>query len=384
MPYYVSRGSVPKKRHIVHRSASGALLHEEHISRHGFSDIYSNAYHIYPPTRVTRMGTFRGLELLAKANGVHRHHHLKTFAFEPRSDFVDGREPLLFNADCVISTVHAASNTERFYRNGNADEMLFVKSGHGTLRSPFGALAFAEGDYLVIPGGTLYQLELAALPAELLVLESYGLVETPKHYRNAHGQLLEHAPFCERDLRVPQWEEPHDETGEFEIVVKTRGGWQQMFVKHHPFDIVGWDGYYYPWAFNIREFAPIVGKVHLPPPIHQTFQAPGLVVCSFCPRLFDFHEAAIPAPYNHSNVDSDEVLYYFEGDFMSRRGISPGSITLHPAGLPHGPHPGLYEGSIGKKETLEYAVMIDTFRPLQVAQRALAVDDENYPYSWLD
>ncbi|MCA9522704.1 MAG: homogentisate 1,2-dioxygenase [Myxococcales bacterium] len=384
MPYYVSRGSVPKKRHIVHRSPSGALFHEEHISRHGFSDIYTNAYHIHPPTRVTRLGGFDPQQIVRKGEALHRHHHLKTFQFAAQSDFISGRQALLFNSDCLISTVHPVSNTERFYRNAHADEMFFVRRGQGTLVSPMGRLAFQAGDYLVIPGGTLFQLYFEGLPAELLVLEANGLIETPRRYRNAHGQLLEHAPFCERDLRVPEWMEPIDARGEFEIVVKTRDGWQTMFVQHHPFDLVGWDGYYYPWAFDIREFAPIVGKVHQPPPVHQTFQAPGLVVCSFCPRLFDFHEEAIPAPYNHSNVDSDEVLYYFEGDFMSRRGISPGSITLHPAGLPHGPHPGLYEGSIGKKETREYAVMIDTFRPLHVAQTAMQVDDARYPYSWLE
>ncbi|MEJ2538205.1 MAG: homogentisate 1,2-dioxygenase, partial [Calditrichia bacterium] len=254
----------------------------------------------------------------------------------------------------------------------------------GTLHSIFGKLEFGSGDYIVIPRGVLHKLELKGKDHRFLIIESAGMIEPPNRYRNEYGQLLEHAPYCERDFRVPEFVDPVDQEGDFRFLLKLSNGIQEYNFAQHPFDIVGWDGFYYPWIFNIRDFMPIVGKIHQPPPVHQTFQAPGFVICSFCPRLFDFHELSIPTPYNHSNVDSDEVLYYYEGEFMSRKGISEGSVTIHPYGIAHGPHPGKYEGSIGMKKTDEYAVMLDTFRPLQIGKDALEVDDPKYPYSWLE
>ena len=384
MPFYVRHGSLPSKRHIQHRSPKGDLYHEEHISREGFSDVYSNLHHLRPPTRVAEVGAFVPLSLKAAEDRTHRHRHLETFRFEPKGNYLNGRRAIAFNNDVAMFTAAPAEQGDFFYRNGVSDEVIFIHHGSGTLKSYFGNLKFAPGDYIVIPRGILYQMRFDKLDGvRLLVMESAGPVEPPKRYRNEYGQLLEHAPFCERDFRVPEWTEPVDQEGKFPFLLRTTDGIQHYQLAHHPFDVVGWDGFYYPWIFNIRDFMPITGKVHMPPPIHQTFQAPGYVICSFCPRLYDYHEQAIPAPYNHSNVDSDEVLYYVEGDFMSRTGVSEGSVTIHPYGLAHGPQPGKYEGSIGKKGTDEYAVMLDTFRPLIPAQDALAVDDPKYPYSWL-
>lgn len=384
MPFYVKQGEVPDKRHIALRDDHGHLLHEELVSRNGFSDTYSNAYHLRPPTRVRAMGAFKPLQLVEKQDPTHRHHHLRTTNFSPRGNWIFDRNYLFFNADCVVSVCHPAENTELFYRNGHADEVLFVQEGSGRALSQFGELPLRQGDYLVVPGGTMLSLQFERFPVRLFVVEANGIVEPPRRYRNRHGQFMEHAPFCERDITAPSLVDPVDDQADFEAVIKTRSGWQALTLAHHPFDCVGWDGFYFPYTFNIRDFMPIVGKVHQPPPVHQTFEGPGFVICSFCPRLFDFHEQAIPAPYNHSNVDSDELLYYVEGEFMSRRGISPGSITLHPSGLPHGPQPGLYEASIGKRETQEFAVMFDTFAPLKITETAMAVDDETYPYSWLE
>ncbi len=384
MPFYVCQGNVPPKRHIQHRSPEGALYHEENISREGFSDVYSNLYHLRPPTRIAAVGKFSGLELKAAEDRIHRHRHLETFNYPAGGNFVSGRRAIAFNSDVALYVARPNEPADFFYRNGMFDEVIFVHRGEGTLTSYFGKLPFGPGDYIVVPRGILFKLELTGEDNRLLIIESAGPVETPNHYRNEYGQLLEHAPFCERDFRTPEFTEPVDQEGKFRWLLRTADGLQEYFFAQHPFDVVGWDGYYYPWIFNIRDFMPITGKIHLPPPIHQTFQAPGYVICSFCPRLFDYHEQAIPAPYNHHNVDSDEVLYYVEGDFMSRTGVSEGSITIHPYGLAHGPQPGKYEGSIGKKATDEYAVMIDTFKPLIIAQDALLVDDPGYPLSWLE
>ncbi len=282
-----------------------------------------------------------------------------------------------------MATTSPVKNTDFFYKNGIADEILFIHQGHGLLESMFGKLNFSEGDYIVIPRSVIYTMSFESENNRLLVIESRGAFRTPKRYRNNHGQLLEHAPFCERDFKVPEFTDPVNKEGEFKIFLRLESGIQPFVLAHHPFDLVGWDGYYYPWIFNINDFMPITGKVHQPPPVHQTFEADGYVICSFVPRLYDYHDQAIPAPYAHSNVESDEILYYVSGNFMSRRGISEGSITLHPMGLPHGPQPGRYEESIGKKETNELAVMLDTFRPLQLTNTAMQVDDDKYPFSWL-
>ncbi|MGD9487886.1 MAG: homogentisate 1,2-dioxygenase [Calditrichaceae bacterium] len=384
MPYYIKRGEIPPKRHIQHRGSEGGLRYEELISREGFSNIYSNAYHIYPPTRIKKVGSFKPVNQVPATDSTHRHRHLETFKFKPFGDWISGRRMLAYNSDVVMYTIFPEKNVDFFYRNGNADEVIFVHSGRGMLKSQFGDLPFEDGDYIIIPGGTLHQLKYESDDTRLLVIESYGPVEPPKRYLNKFGQLLEHAPYCERDIIVPEFSGPVDQTGDFKILLKLRSGIQEFTLAHHPFDLVGWDGFYYPWILNISDFMPIVGKLHQPPPVHQTFEGPGFVICSFVPRLFDFHELSIPAPYNHSNVDSDEVLYYVEGDFMSRKGVSQGSVTIHPAGLPHGPHPGRYEESIGKKKTEELAVMLDTFKPLIMSKEADEIDDPAYPLSWLE
>jgi homogentisate 1,2-dioxygenase len=267
------------------------------------------------------------------------------------------------------------------YRNGHHDEVLFIHSGTGKFLSNFGQLPLKPGDYLVIPRGVIWQIKIDN-PMKILVVESSGPVETPSRYRNRFGQLMEDAPYSERDIQTPEWMEPIQSTEPIDVLVRLNGGFQTYTHEHHPFDLVGWDGYYFPWIFNINDFMPITGKVHLPPPIHQTFQSPGFVICSFVPRLYDYHDEAIPAPYAHSNLDSDEVLYYVKGNFMSRKGIEPESMTIHPMGLPHGPQPGKIEASFGKKETIELAVMIDTFLPLHYAESLKDINDENYPYSW--
>lgn len=384
MPTYLQKGKVPSKRHTQMRDKNGNLYYEEHMSREGFSDIYTNGYHVYPPTRISKVGKFRKLELKEKQDDTHRHHHFETFKLKEQGNWISGRIPLMFNNEVVLfSAAPKKDKTDFFYRNAAADEVLFIHKGKGLLESMMGNLEFGEGDYIIVPKGVLYQLNFSTDNNRMFIVESFGPVETPKRYRNKHGQLLEHSPFCERDFRVPEFfPEKRIETTH-RIFVKLRDGIQEYELAHHPFDLAGWDGFYYPWIFNIKDFMPIVGKVHMPPPIHLNFEAPGYVICSFCPRLFDFHELSIPAPYAHSNVDSDEVLYYVEGDFMSRTGVSEGSITLHPYGLPHGPQPGRYEGSIGKTKTEEYAVMVDTFNGLKVTEQAMKIDDESYPYSWL-
>ena len=384
MPFYLQKGSLPSKRHIQHRDDKGNLFYEELISREGFSDIYSNVYHIYPPTRISSYGDFTEIKISPLKKYTHRHRHWETFKLPQKGNWVEDRKVLAFNNDLVMSISKPTQNPDFYYRNANADEMLFVHKGSGVFQSQFGQMKFMEGDYIIIPGGILYNLNFNSDENHLLIVESFGPIVPPKRYLNKFGQLLEHAPFCERDIRVPEFKDAINENGKFNIKIKLRNGIQDITLTHHPFDLVGWDGYYYPWILNIKDYMPIVGKIHQPPPVHQTFAGPGFVICSFVPRLFDFHEKSIPAPYNHSNVDSDEVLYYVEGDFMSRTGVSDGSVTLHPSGFPHGPQPGKYEGSIGKKETFEYAVMLDTFKPLMIAEGAEEIDDPKYPYSWME
>jgi len=382
MAFYVQRGSVPPKRHIQHKSAKGELYYEELVSREGFSDVYSNLYHIHLPTAVKQVGPFDPVRNERAGEKPHRHHHFKTFRLGKNGDWVTGRVAIAFNDDLALYTAAPRAGLEYFYRNAHADETIYVHKGRGEMETMYGRLVFGEGDYIVIPRGVTYRAALETGDVRLFVVESRGPVRIPEHYRSEHGQLVEHAPYCERDFRVPDFRPAIDEKGDFSVVVKLREGFQRYVLAHHPFDVVGWDGFYYPWIFNIADYMPKVGKVHLPPPAHLTFDGPGFVICSFVPRPFDFHEHAVPIPYSHSNVDSDEVLYYVEGEFMSRKGIEPGSITLHPAGLPHGPQPGLVEKSLGAKETRELAVMVDTFKPLVVAKASLETDDSDYPLSW--
>ncbi|UCH85307.1 MAG: homogentisate 1,2-dioxygenase [Candidatus Latescibacterota bacterium] len=389
MPFYVKRGDVPDKRHIQFRPSGGDHAYEELVSREGFSDIYSNLYHLHPPTAVKSVAEFEAVTIAPAEKKSHRHHHFRTHRFEPKGDWISGRRPLVFNDDVVLyvaSPTDSADSSESgrfYYRNGNADEIIFVHTGSGQMHSMYGELDFGRGDYIVIPRGVTHQMDFDDGETRLFIIESRGPVEIPKTFRNEHGQILEDAPYCERDFRAPGYVEARDEKGEFPIRVKLWNGYQRYVLDHHPFDVVGWDGFYYPWIFNINDYMPRVGKIHLPPPVHLTFVAAGFVVCSFVPRLFDWHENAVPIPYAHSNVDSDEVLYYVDGQFMSRKGIEIGSMTLHPAGLPHGPQPGLLEKSLGATATNELAVMVDTFKPLRVADAVTSVDDPDYPYSWL-
>jgi len=381
MPFYQKRGEIPNKRHIQFRDNSGNLYWEELISREGFSHMYSNVYHIHPPTGVEAVGQFKKKELIA-TDKTHRHHHIRTANLDSNGDAISSRIPLFFNSDVVISKAHVNESMDSLYRNGNADEVLFIHTGSGKLKSNFGNLAVTPGDYVVIPRGVIWQIDVKE-DMQILVTESSTPIETPTRYRNKFGQLLEHSPFSERDIRTPDFVGPVDDSP-IDVEVKLHQGIQIYGYQHHPFDLVGWDGYYFPYIFNINDFMPITGKIHQPPPVHQTFQAHGFVICSFVPRLFDYHDESVPAPYAHSNVDSDEIIYYAEGEFMSRKDIESESVSYHPMGLPHGPQPGKIEESLGAKETDELAVMIDTFKPLNMTEAALTVDDEDYPYSWIE
>jgi homogentisate 1,2-dioxygenase len=381
MPFYQKRGEIPNKRHIQFRDDSGNLYWEELISREGFSHMYSNVYHIHPPTGVETVGELKKINLVS-ADQTHRHHHIRTANMNSNGDAISSRIPLFFNSDLVISKAHVSDSMNTLYRNGNADEVLFIHTGSGTFKSNFGNMKLTPGDYVVIPRGVIWQIDVTQ-DMRILITESSGPIETPTRYRNKFGQLLEHSPFSERDIRTPEFVGPIADIP-MGVEVKLRHGIQTYGYQHHPFDLVGWDGFYFPYIFNINDFMPITGKIHQPPPVQQTFQAHGFVICSFVPRLFDYHGESVPAPYAHSNVDSDELIYYVEGNFMSRKDIDEESITYHPMGLPHGPQPGKIEESLGAKETNELAVMIDTFKPLNMTVAALSVDDEDYPYSWIE
>jgi len=381
MPFYQKHGKLPDKRHIQFRDDDGNLYWEELISRKGFSHIYSNVYHLNPPTAINKVGDIDPIQLDAQ-DQEHRHHHIKTRNLNSKGDAISARVPLFFNSDVILSKAIVDDSMEYLYRNGHHDECLFVHGGKGTLRTNFGSLLLSQGDYAIIPRGVIWQLDVKE-SLELLITETVGPIQTPDRYRNELGQLLEHAPYSERDLRTPILESPIS-GGPIQVKVRLIQGIQSYEYQHHPFDVVGWDGYFYPWVFNVNDFMPITGKVHQPPPVHQVFEAPGLVICNFVPRLFDYHPEAVPAPYAHSNVDSDEILYYVSGDFMSRKGMEAGSITYHPAGLPHGPQPGKIEASLDLNEANEIAVMIDTFKPLKITTNVIEIDDSHYPLSWLD
>ena len=389
MPIYHSLGAIPKKRHTAFRKPNGGGIYAEELMGHeGFTGTSSLLYHIYPPTTIKSVRRLKETAYESDCDRALRHRHFKTAQVKPGGSPTLDRVPLLFNADIAMLYVEpeVSHPDPHFYRNAQSDELVYVAKGQGVLESVYGELPFHEGDYLVIHRGILhrYRFEPTGEQPKLLVFESRGHVRWPKRYRNEFGQLKEGAPYSERDIRRPLELKTHDERGDFPLIVKQYDGLTEMVLDHHPFDVVGWDGYFYPWAFNIHDFEPIVGRVHQPPPVHQTFEGDGFVVCSFCPRPYDFDPNAVPAPYNHSNVDSDEVLYYASSEFMSRKGIEFGSITLHPDGIPHGPHPGRAEASIGAKATEELAVMMDSFRPLHVAKSALAIEDPAYHKSWLD
>jgi len=386
MPYYVRLGKVPPKRHITFYKPDGkSLYREELFSTKGFSGIYSNKYHLYMPPQVE---SIREVEKDTSNNwddAPLQYYHFFTDAKHQDGNFLSARNVFLQNDHCIISTAHISEDTGLFYRNSYKHELLFVHHGEGEFLSEYGRIEFGQWDYIVVPKGTTYQMNFNSFDdVKLFIVESDTPFDIPAHFRNEYGQLKEDAPYYERDFRPPEFMEPVDKQGKFPLMLKVSNRTFEYHLPHHPFDVVGWDGYLYPYAFNIKEYAPKVGKIHLPPPIHLMFTTEHFVVCNFVPRLFDFHPQSIPAPYYHSNVDSDEVLYYVYGDFMSRTGVKEGSITLHPMGIPHGPQPGKTEASIGKKETDEYAVMIDTFTPLKVTKNVRETMVEDYHHSWLE
>jgi len=383
MTYYRQMGKIPKKRHTIFRKEDESLFREQVMGTKGFSGVQSILYHHHPPTAMKKAERYQNVKPIYEEEEALCHRHFETDKVKEGGDAVSGRQYILGNDDLLIGVAKPTKEMKYYYRNSDGDELLFVHRGTGKLETMFGTLTYQPGDYIIIPIATIYRVIPDSKETKLLVVETSSHVTTPRRYRNEYGQLLEHSPFCERDIRGPEKLETYTDKGEFEVRTKSRGFLHSHIYDHHPLDVVGWDGYVYPWIFNISDFEPITGRIHMPPPIHQTFEGHNFVICSFCPRLYDYHPEAIPAPYYHSNVNSDEVLYYVEGNFMSRKGINEGSITLHPSGIPHGPHPGTIENSIGKKETKELAVMIDTFRPLKVIKNAHEIEDSNYKYSWV-
>jgi homogentisate 1,2-dioxygenase len=397
MPHYHKLGHFPAKRHIQFRKPDGNLYAEQLVSTEGFSAEYSIVYHCYPPTLVTKIDDPISIapDIAIEKNMQHR--SFQGFKVEPREDYLSSRVPVLVNDDCyVILAAPKAWNGQRsavggqrsanniFFKNSDGHEMIFVHEGEGVLKTMYGNLPFGYGDHLIIPRGVIYQLDFKTENNRLFIVESFSPYRFPKRYVNRFGQLLEHAPFYERDIRKPEGLETHDEKGDFVVMVKKQDIIYPYQYASHPFDVIGWDGYHFPYALSIHDFEPITGRIHQPPPVHQTFEANNFVTCAFVPRLYDYHPLSIPVPYNHSNVDSDEVLYYVDGEFMSRKHVERGQITLHPIGIPHGPHPGTVEKSLGQKETHELAVMVDTFRPLKITKQALGIEDREYFLSWLE
>lgn len=385
MAHYFKLGNIPHKRHTQFRKPDGGLYSEQLFSTEGFSDDYSLLYHCHPPTQIIKTEPQVDVSPRIAEEKMLQHRCFEGFAVKPGGDFLASRVPVLVNNDCHIVLGAPISGTSNyFYKNTDADELIFVHEGSGVIKTQYGQLPFGYGDYIILPRGTIYQIEFATEKNRLFIVESFTPLRYPKRYMSKYGQLMEHAPYCERDIRTPQDLQTFDEKGDFLIRAKKKGMLYGLHYGTHPFDVVGWDGCCYPYIFSIHDFEPITGRVHQPPPVHQTFETSAFVVCSFVPRLYDYHPNAIPAPYNHSNIDSDEVIYYVDGDFMSRKNVTRGMITLHPAGIPHGPHPGAVEKSIGKKETQELAVMVDTFRPLMLTQQALEIENNNYTMSWAE
>lgn len=384
MPIYHKLGKIPPKRHIQFRKDNGDLYYEQLFGTIGFDGMSTNMYHNYRPTMVKSISNqYSVAPKIARANNI-QSYRLRGFQVPPTDDFLESRKIVLTNRDChIVLAAPKKSTTDYFYKNTDSDEVIFIHKGSGTLRTLLGNLDFEYGDYLVIPRGVIYKIDFNTEDNRLFIVESRRPIYTPKKYRNWFGQLLEHSPFCERDIRRPEALETHDEKGDFLIKIKKKDEIFDLIYASHPFDVVGYDGFNYPYAFSIHDFEPITGRIHQPPPVHQTFETDAFVICSFVPRLYDYHPLSVPAPYNHSNIDADEVLYYVDGDFMSRNDIDAGHISLHPAGIPHGPHPGAVERSIGKSETQELAVMVDTFKPLMVTEEAIKIADEEYYQSWL-
>jgi homogentisate 1,2-dioxygenase len=385
MPHYYSLGTIPHKRHTQFYQPNGSLYSEQLFSTEGFSNDYSLLYHVHPPTEI--IATDEPYDVMPRVaeEKMLKHRSLEGFKISPEADYLQSRKPVLVNNDChIVLAAPSRSMEDHFFKNADADELIFIHQGSGVLNTMYGELPFSYGDYLVVPRGTIYQIRFDNADNRLFIVESFSPIRYPKKYLSPYGQLLEHSPYCERDIRGPQSLTTRDEKGDFLIRTKKKGRMYGIHYGHHPFDVIGWDGCCYPFAFSIHDFEPITGRVHQPPPVHQTFEGHNFVVCSFCPRLFDYHPMSIPAPYNHSNIDSDEVLYYVDGDFMSRKNVTRGMITLHPGGIPHGPHPGTVQRSIGAKETKELAVMVDTFHPLSLTVEALEIENPGYTMSWAE
>lgn len=384
MPFYHKLGKIPSKRHTQFRNDAGELYHEQLFGTIGFDGMSSLLYHKNPPTIVKEIRGEKNIapEIALEKNMVMR--SIKGYEVTPTNDYLESRVPVLVNNDLYIELASPKkSMSDYFYKNADADEVIFIHRGSGVLKTQLGIIEFGYGDYLVVPRGMIYQFHFDSEDNRMFIVQSFHPIYTPKRYRNWFGQLLEHSPFCERDIRPPHTLEPIEEKGDFLVRIKKEDVLYDYVYGTHPFDVVGWDGYNYPYAFSIHEFEPITGRVHQPPPVHQTFETSAFVICSFVPRMYDYHPLSIPAPYNHSNIDSDEVLYYVDGDFMSRNHVEKGQITLHPAGIPHGPHPGAYERSIGQTETQELAVMVDTFKPLKLTKQALELELQDYSKSWI-
>lgn len=385
MPLYHKLGNFPQKRHTQFEKPNGGFYYEQLFGTEGFHGQSSLSYHVHRPTQVKEIIKSYSVEPKIAISKNIKSLLLKGFELQPKGDFLESRKPMLVNKDCAIGlAAPQKSLTSYFYKNADSDELIFIHKGKGRLRTMLGNIPFEYGDYLIIPRGIIYQIEFESSENKLFYVESSAPFYTPKRYKNESGQHLEHAPFCERDFKLPTALETHDEKGDFLIKIKKEGMIHEVVYATHPFDVVGWDGYNFPYGFSIHNFEPITGRVHQPPPVHQTFETANFVVCSFVPRVYDYHPKAIPAPYNHSNIDSDEVIYYVDGDFMSRNNIEQGHITLHPKGIPHGPAPGAMERSIGQTETQELAVMVDTFKPLMVTEDAIKIDDGQYYKSWVD
>ena len=385
MPHYHKLGNIPHKRHTQFRKTDGSLYAEQLFSTEGFSNDYSLLYHTHAPTIIVSCDEPINVAPKIAEEKMLKHRSLEGFNVKPEADFLQSRKAVLVNNDChIVLAAPQKSMTDYFYKNADSDEVIFIHEGSGTLKSTYGELKFGYGDYIVIPRGCIYQIHFDTPENRLFIVESHSPIRYPKRYLSKYGQLMEHAPFCERDIRTPENLQTFDEKGDFIIKTKKQGFLYGIHYGTHPFDVIGWDGCCYPYIFSIHDFEPITGRVHQPPPVHQTFETDTFVICSFVPRLFDYHPLAIPAPYNHSNIDSDELLYYVDGDFMSRKHVTRGMITLHPAGIPHGPQPGLAEKSIGALETKELAVMVDTFRPLQLTETALEIENEGYVMSWAE
>ncbi len=384
MPIYHKLGKIPHKRHTQFEKSGGGFYYEELFGTVGFDGMSSLLYHLHRPTQVKHVGEPIDVSPKIAVERNLKSRKLIGFDVAPAEDYLESRQPLLVNSDVIFGLAAPRQSLRNyFYKNADADELLFVHKGGGILRTMLGHISFEPGDYLLIPRGMIYQIEFDRYENRLLYLESHHPIYTPKKYRNWFGQLLEHSPYSERDYKLPLQLETNNEKGDFVVKIKKQGFLHEVVYAYHPFDVVGYDGYNYPWGLSIHDFEPITGRVHQPPPVHVTFETRAFVVCSFCPRLYDYHPQAVPAPYNHSNIDSDEVLYYVDGDFMSRNDIAPGHISLHPGGIPHGPHPGAMERSLGKTHTNELAVMVDTFRPLMLTEKALKLDDGKYYQSWL-